>query len=213
MPGFMPERTPGKWPKSRLWAPTLDGLEGPVLFIDLDVAITGSLDPFFEFGDPEDVVLARNAAKPLHRLGQTSIYRMPVGKLAPLQERFAADPQGVADEFVFEQYFVTKNAPGGVKFWPRSWVRHFRLECAWTFPLNYIFQPRRRRNMRVAIFAGHPNPKEAMSGQMHEDIPHLPPLAHMRQALKQPNKMRAIRNYILPTHWVAEVWGQAERDQ
>ncbi|MCV6586625.1 MAG: glycosyl transferase [Marinibacterium sp.] len=213
MPGFMPKDTPGKWPKSRLWAPTLDGLDGPVLFLDLDVAVTGSLDPFFEFGDPDDVVLARNAAKPLHRLGQTSIYRMPVGKLAPLQARFAQDPQGVADEYVFEQFFVTRNAPGGVKFWPRPWVRHFRLQCARLFPLNYVLQPRKPRGMRVAIFAGHPNPKEAMAGQMREGEPHLPPLQHIARALRQPKPLKSIRTYILPTRWVREIWGQAEADQ
>ena len=83
MPGFMPKNTIGQWPKSRLWAPVLGDLEGPFLFVDLDVTITGSLDSFFDFGAPEDVILARNAAKPLQKLGQTSIYRMPVGALAP----------------------------------------------------------------------------------------------------------------------------------
>ncbi|TDA72100.1 hypothetical protein, partial [Halomonas marinisediminis] len=75
---------------------------------------------------PEDVILARNQAKPLHKLGQTSVYRMPVGALASLQPIFAADPQGIADKYRFEQHFVTKNAPNGVKFWPRAWVSHFR---------------------------------------------------------------------------------------
>ncbi|MEC8294735.1 MAG: glycosyl transferase, partial [Pseudomonadota bacterium] len=135
MPGFMPQNTLGQWPKSRLWAPELGDLDGPFLFIDLDVVITGSLDPFFEFGAEEDVVVALNAAKPLHRLGQTSIYRMPVGALAPLQALFAADPQAVADKYRFEQHFVTKNAPNGVKFWPKDWVQHFRIQCIPRFPL------------------------------------------------------------------------------
>jgi len=209
MPGFMPKHTKGKWPKSRLWAPRLDGLDGTVLFLDLDVAITGSLDPFFEFGDPEDVILARNAAKPLHKLGQTSIYRMPVGKLAPLQEAFAADPQGIADRYRFEQHFVTKAAPGGVKFWPKSWVRHFRIECARTFPLNFVLPPRLPRDARVVIFAGHPNPPDAMEGRMSADLPHLPPLAHILRALSQPKPMKAIRSYIKPAEWV---WDVADQD-
>ena len=37
MPGFMPQNTRGKWPKSRLWAPTLGDLQGSFLFLDLDV--------------------------------------------------------------------------------------------------------------------------------------------------------------------------------
>ena len=80
--GEHPTKTRGKWGKSRLWEKDLGDVDGPVLFIDLDVAITGSLDAFFEYGSADDVVLARNMAKPLHRLGQTSVYRFPVGKLA-----------------------------------------------------------------------------------------------------------------------------------
>ncbi|WP_424973194.1 glycosyl transferase [Dinoroseobacter sp. S76] len=206
MPGFMPKNTIGQWPKSRLWAPTLGDLEGPVLFLDLDSAIIGSLDPFFEFGDPEDVVLARNPAKPLHKLGQTSIYRMPVGALAPLQAMFAADPQAVADKYRFEQHFVTKNAPGGVKFWPRGLVAHFRIHCIPRFPLNFFLPPKPPKDARVVIFAGALNPPDAIAGRYVERLPHLPPLAHLKRALGQKKKLKAMRQFLYPAPWVAEAW-------
>lgn len=209
MPGFMPKNTIGQWPKSRLWAPTLGDLEGPFLFVDLDVTITDSLDPFFEYGAPEDVVLARNAAKPMQQLGQTSIYRMPVGALAPLQKMFAADPQAVADKYRFEQHFVTKNAPGGIKFWPDGWVRHYRIECIPRFPLNYILPPKLPKGTRVVIFAGMMNPPDAIKGQYHSGFPHLAPLAHVKRALKSDKKLKGIRQYVLPSPWVKEIWDQA----
>lgn len=208
MPAPMPKRTKGKWPKSRLWAPELGDLEGPVLFLDLDLVITGSLDAFFEFGDEEDVVLARNAAKPLHRLGQTSIYRMPVGKLAPLQEIFAADPQGVADTYRYEQHFVTKNAPGGIRFWPKGWVRHFRIECIPVFPLNYFQDPTPPEGTRVVIFAGGLNPPDALAGTLKDGSPHLPPLAHIRRALSGPKPFVQLRSYYRPATWVAKAWSE-----
>jgi hypothetical protein len=209
MPGFMPKNTIGQWPKSRLWAPELGDLTGPFLFVDLDVTITGSLDPFFEFGAPEDVVLARNVAKPFQRLGQTSIYRMPVGALAPLQRLFAADPQAVADKYRFEQHFVTKNAPNGVKFWPRSWVRHFRIECIPRFPFNYFFEPRLPKGTRVVIFAGSMNPPDAIAGQYNKRTPYLPPFAHVRRALKSKNKIKSLRQFVRPATWVKEIWDRA----
>ncbi len=209
MPGFMPERTIGQWPKSRLWAPVLGDLSGPFLFVDLDVAITGSLDPFFEFGSPDDVVLARNAAKPFQKLGQTSIYRMPVGALAPLQDMFAADPQGVADKYRFEQHFVTKNAPGGVVFWPDNWVSHFRIECIPRFPLNYFMESRPPKGTRVVIFAGALNPPDAIAGRYNKRTPHLPPLSHIRRALQGEQKWKGIRQYVKPALWVKEIWDQA----
>lgn len=206
MPGFMPKNTIGQWPKSRLWAPELGDLTGPFLFLDLDVAITASLDPFFEFGAPEDVIVARNVAKPLQKLGQTSIYRMPVGALAPLQGMFADNPQGVADEYRFEQHFVTKKAPGGVKFWPKAWVRHFRIECIPRFPLNYFTAPKLPTGTRVVIFAGAMNPPDAIAGQYNARTPHLPPLAHLSRALKSDNKLRSIRQFVWPAKWVQDIW-------
>ena len=210
MPGFMPKNTIGQWPKSRLWAPKLGDLDGPILFMDLDVVITGSLDPFFEFGSPEDVVLARNPAKPLHKLGQTSIYRMPVGKLAPLQALFAADPQAVADKFRFEQHFVTKNAPGGVTFWPRGWIRHFRIECIPFFPLNFFLPPKPPEGTRVVIFAGLLNPPDAIKGQYNGSVPHLSFKDHVKRSLKSDRKWKAFRQYLLPAEWVREIWENAD---
>lgn len=209
MPGFMPKNTLGQWPKSRLWAPELGDLTGAFLFLDLDVILTGSLDPFFEYGEENDVVVARNAAKPLHKLGQTSIYRMPVGALAPLQAQFAADPQAVADEYRFEQHFVTKNAPNGVKFWPTGWVRHFRIECIPRFPLNYFLVPKCPKDARVVIFAGGLNPPDAIKGQYSKKVPHLPPLAHIKRALKGKRKWKSVRRYVHPTDWVREIWDRA----
>ena len=206
MPAEMPKNTRGKWPKSRLWAAELPELSGPVLFLDLDVVITGSLDRFFDYGHPDDVILARNAAKPFHRVGQTSIYRMPVGALAELQAKFADDPQGVADTYKWEQVFVTKTAPNGVKFWPKSWVRHFRIECIPIFPLNYFFAPRLPRDARVVIFAGVPNPADAAIGQYTEELPYLPPRQHIARALQQSRKYQAIRRYMLPSRWVEAAW-------
>ncbi|MCG7493332.1 glycosyl transferase [Thalassobius sp. Cn5-15] len=210
MPGFMPKNTLGKWPKSRLWAPELGDLKGAFLFIDLDVVITGSLDSFFEYGDPDDVVLARNAAKPLHRLGQTSIYRMPVGALAPLQQIFANDPQAVADKYRFEQHFVTKNAPNGIKFWPRTWVQHFRIQCIPRFPLNYFTAPKVPRDCRVVIFAGSLNPPDAMVGQYKETLPHLPRRAHIKRAFSMKRPLRALRQFYFPAKWVSDIWGKAD---
>lgn len=148
----MPTNTPGIWQKSRLWGPKLGNLKGPVLFLDLDLVIVGSLDSFFEVGEPDDVILAKNQTTPFERLGQTSLFRFQVGKLVPLQQKFTANPQGIADEYRFEQRFVTRNAPGGVKLFPRRWVLHFRQDCHWTFPLNYFFAPRLPANARVVLF-------------------------------------------------------------
>ena len=205
-----PVNTLGKWPKSRLWG-DLGDVTGTVLVLDLDVVIVGKLDDFFTFGAPDDTVLATNpqSVKPCERLGQTSVYRMQVGRLAPLQEIFRADPQGIADEYRFEQRFVTRRAPGGVKFWPRGWVVHFRKHCVPPVPLRYWQAPSIPKGARIVIFAGSLNPPDAIAGRWSEDDVHRTPADHLRAAFdgrRRERLSRHLRHYIRPTPWVADLW-------
>ena len=199
---------PGEWGKSRLWSERLADLEGPFLFLDLDCVVIGPLGDFFDVGAPNDVILARNPSTPLERLGQTSVYRAPVGKLAPLREAFLADPLGTQARYRFEQRFVTRHAPGGVTFWPRGWVAHYRRHCRRPFPLNYVLPPKAPAGARIVIFAGGLNPAEAVAGQ------HLPGAptsrrAHVAQSFGPDafgHPIRHLRAYVRPAPWVEEAW-------
>jgi hypothetical protein len=205
----MPTGTKGIWPKARLWGPRLGGLAGPVLFMDLDLVVVGPMDDFFTWGDPDAVILARNPTTPLERLGQTSIFRFPVGKLVPLQQRFVADPQGVADTYRFEQRFVTREAPGGVALWPEPWVRHFRHHCARPLPLNFFLPPKVPEGAKVVIFPGGLLPPHAIAGQWAGRYRPGTPAEHLRGlfAGDRPDPpLRYLRHYLRPAPWVADAW-------
>lgn len=206
----MPTNTKGIWPKARLWGPKLGDLQGPVLFLDQDVVVVGSLDSFFEVGGANDVVLAKNQTTPFERLGQTSVFRFPVGGLVDLQERFRADPQGVADKYEFEQRFVTRNAPGGAKFFPRRHVLHFRQDCRWPFPLNYWLAPRLPADARVVLFPRGLLPQHAIDGRYGKKGSGGTPIEHIRGLFspdrREKNPFRYLRHYILPAPWVAAHW-------
>lgn len=205
----MPKGTQGIWPKARLWSERLADLEGPVLFMDLDLVVVGNLDGFFEEGAPDDVVLARNENTPFERLGQTSIFRFPVGKLLPLLERFRADPQAVADEYRFEQRYVTREAPGGIKLWPRGWVRHFRRDCTQPFPLNYFLAPKCPADTRVVIFPGGTLPPHVIAGQYNKYYAPGGPLKHFKGLFSKERRdppLRYLRRYIKPAPWVETAW-------
>ncbi|SPJ24226.1 glycosyl transferase [Palleronia abyssalis] len=204
----IPKTRSGIWPKSRLWGARLGDLSGPVLFLDLDLLVTGSLDPFFEFGAPDDVILSRNPSNPLERLGQTSVFRFPVGKLLPLQEIFKADPLGVAEAYRYEQRFVTRNAPGGVKLFPRGWVAHFRRDCRRITPLNYLLPPKQPKDARIVIFPGHLTPEDAILGRYNANGA-TSAREHLRRLLTGRVKSRRlghIRHFIRPAPWVADHW-------
>ncbi|WJH38019.1 glycosyl transferase (plasmid) [Aliirhizobium terrae] len=207
----MPTNTKGIWQKSRLWGPTLGSLRGPVLFLDLDLVIVGSLDEFFTIGQADDVVLARNQTTPFERLGQTSVFRFPVGKLVSIQEKFRANPQAVADEYKFEQRYVTRNAPGGIKLFPRKSVLHFKQDCRWPFPLNYFFAPSLPKNAKIVLFPRNFHPQNAAKGIFGQSGQVLSPLSHFMNVFdksKRPKKsaFRHLRHYIRPAPWVADNW-------
>lgn len=205
----LPVTKKGIWPKCRLWSERLADLEGPVLFLDLDLVITGNLDAFFSFGEPDDVILARNPSNPLERLGQTSVYRFPVGKLLPLLEKFARSPLEIAEQYKYEQRYVTRNAPGGVHFWPKGWVLHFRQQCRRTFPMNYFKVSKLPDHSKMVIFPGDLNPQDAIDGRYHEDEPVRSASEHLQATFsgaRNRSVFAHLRHFILPTPWVAAHW-------
>lgn len=205
----MPTGTFGIWPKARLWSAKLADLTGPVLFFDLDLVIVNDLEPFFEYGNPEDVILARNPAVPLERLGQTSLFRFPVGKLKPLQDFFRADPQGVADSFRYEQRLVSRMTPDGIKFWPRGWVRNWKQHCQRPLPFNFFIEPKLPRKSRVVIFPGRISPHHAVKGVWGDGYQALPPWRYLRHALGGGlggSRLRHLRHYFMPPQWLLQHW-------
>ena len=117
----MPTGTKGIWPKARLWGAAARATSrGRCCSWTSTWWSSARSTTSSASATPDEVILARNPNTPFERLGQTSLFRFPVGKLVPLQERFLADPQGVADTYQFEQRFVTREAPGGVALLARA---------------------------------------------------------------------------------------------
>lgn len=205
-----PQNAPGKWPKAALWNENLFDISGNVLFVDLDVVITGHLDPFFSYGEPDDVILARNWIKPLERLGQTSIFRFPVGKHSYMLNNFRKDPEGIAGKYQFEQRYVTQCIRGGVKFWPYSWVKHFRLNCLGPWPLRYLRPAKLPKKARVIIFPGKPDPADALVGRWSEQSDPVTRLEHLKHArdirAAGGHWYRHVKRYVLPCPWIKEYW-------
>ena len=207
-----PQRTIGKWRKQVLWGASVPGLTGVALFIDLDSVIVDSIDPYFEHGSPDDVILARNWARPLDRLGQTSVFRFKVGAQPYVLENFLADPQGVADLYGFEQHYVTAAVKGGIKFWPEAWTRHFRLHCLPLFPLRYFMRARLPREARIVTFPGGPNPDDILLGRWNaKSRPHPSRWAHLCAAFDKdervdPSFRRHVQRFVLPVPWIEAAW-------
>lgn len=208
-----PVGTMGKWRKQILWGREVPGLSGVALFIDLDSVIVGSLDDYFSFGKPDDVILARNWALPFRKRGQTSVFRYPVGANPHILDDFRADPQGIAERYQFEQHYVTAAAKGGIKFWPEEWTRHFRLHCLPKFPLRYFVTASLPPGARIVTFPGGPNPDDVQVGRWNKRVPaHRGRWAHVKATFGDSSirvdksRWRHLQRYVLPVPWIAEHW-------
>ena len=206
-----PERTIGKWPKVALWGKELGGLTGPVLFVDLDSVILSNMDGYFSYGSLDDVILARNWAKPFSGMGQTSIFRFPVGKNHHILEDFRKSPQAIADKYKFEQHYITSAVPGGIKFWPESWTRHFRLHCLPIFPIRYCVAAKFPKKAKVVTFPGGPNPGDIILGRWDEALhPFQTASEHITNAFTNTASLKSrwqyIKRYVRPCQWIEEHW-------
>ena len=205
----VPAEAPGKWPKQALWAEDLFGLQGVALFLDLDSVIVNSIDPYFEYGEENDVITAKNWTKPWKRMSQTSVFRFKIGAHSYMLKQLRENPQLMV-KYRFEQNYVSSCIRGGVKFWPKKWTRHFGLHCMGSWPLRYIRAPKKPKGARIITFPGSPNPSDAMRGVWNAKLEHRTPLEQLKWVNEQRKAGRKWRKYlsryVQPTPWIAEAW-------
>jgi len=204
----VPAEAPGKWPKQALWAEDLFGLEGVALFLDLDSVIVGSLDPYFEYGEADEVITARNWVKPWLRMSQTSVFRFKIGAHAYMLENLREDPMLMV-KYRYEQNYVSSCIRGGVRFWPHRWTKHFGIHCMGPWPLRYLRPPKQPRGARVITFPGKPKPPEAARGVIASGAPELSASEHLRRSLSlrgAGRKFKSAKRFLMPCDWVAQHW-------
>lgn len=202
-----PTNTPGRWRKVAIWGQSsIAGYSGTALFLDLDSIIVNNIDSYFSFGNPNDVLLERNWARPLSRLGQTSVFRFQIGTHTEILKRFQDNPQAIADQYHYEQHYITASAKQSLKFWPQGWTRHFRLHCLGPMPLRLFRAAKLPRRAKIITFPGGPNPAEARLGKWTVSSPdYQGRRAHLQQALKTGN-WKNFRRFIMPVGWIDEYW-------
>ena len=206
----IPPDVPGKWPKVALWTENLAGLEGNALFIDLDSVIVSNIDGYFEYGDPNDVITARNWLNRLKKSGQTSVFRFPIGGHSYMLENLQADPATVSRKYQYEQNYVTHNIRGGIRYWPETWTRHFRVHCMGAWPLRYLRPPIIPEGAKIITFPGLPGPADAMLGRWTGKSGIRTPREHLKWVWKRflnGEKWKGqLSRYVQRAEWISENW-------
>jgi hypothetical protein len=176
------------WRKIALWQRRLDDIEGDVLFLDLDVVVTGSIDDFFDYRPDATYCVIENWTQLGSGIGNTSVFRLRIGAHPEVHDALIADPMGTVSRFSNSQTFVSRTISSSV-FWPPGWCLSFKEDLLPAWPLNFVKSARLPADARVVCFPGHPNPDEARDGIW-------PPGTWYKRLYK----------HVRPTPWIAEHW-------
>jgi hypothetical protein len=176
------------WRKISLWQRNLAGLEGAVLFLDLDVVVTGSIDPFFDFKPDETYCVIENWTQMGEGIGNTSVFRLTVGAHPEVYETLVADPAAAFAKYRNSQTFASRTI-SRMTYWPAEWCVSFKHTLMPRWPLNFIKTTPLPGDARVVCFTGMPNPDHARDGVW-------PTRA----------RWKAIYKHVRPTPWIAEHW-------
>ncbi len=167
------------------------GMSGPTLFLDLDMAIIGSIDCFFDFHPGENCIIHNwvNWRKRLlgkrPNVGNSSVFRFEAGRSNFIYETFLKEMARAEDLTIFntEQAFMTY-AMRQVRWWPEEWCRSYKWHCRPAFPLNLWVTPKLPADCRILVFHGKPDPEEAIVGYRGKKAHH----------------------HIQPAPWIKDYW-------
>ncbi|REC54253.1 glycosyl transferase [Rhodosalinus sediminis] len=159
----------GAMRKVSLFRPgAIPGAEGPILGFDLDVVITGDLEPIRTHA-PGKVVMRHDwtEARKGRPTGHGSVFRFDPARHGYLYDDLAAAPYAEVERARGSEQRYTSHkamAQGDFAYIPGDWVVSFKYDCLGLPPVNWLRPPRLPAGARVVCFHGRPKMPEAVEG-------------------------------------------------
>ena len=151
------------WRKLSVWQYPLLNLKGDILFLDLDLVVTGNLDRFFDYMPGKYCVIENWTQKDMN-IGNTSCFRFPIKKYKSIFEKFEKTPIKIWKKYHIEQIYISKNISNQV-FWPTEWCLSFKHNLLPKWP-NRIWQPAKLpKETSIVAFTGKPDPDDVIEGK------------------------------------------------
>jgi len=177
------------WRKLSLWQDTLLNEKNDILFLDLDLVITGNLDRFFDY-KPGYYCVIENWTQLGQNIGNTSCFKLPLSKYNYIFENFQKKPNQIFEKYRVEQIYISKEIDKQY-FWPSDWCKSFKQNLLPIWPLR-IWQPAKLpTNTSIVVFTGKPDPDDVVLGKW--PVPKSKFYKKIYKQLKAPN-------------WVKENW-------
>ena len=158
----LPERG---WRKLTMLAEQLADLEGRALFLDLDLVIVGSLDPFFD--EPGAFRIIRDWNLSGGWIGNSSVFRFEIGRHQDVLDHFLAHFSEIRKEFRNEQAFLSAamRGKGILDYWKAPWCLSFKRHSIRPLPVSLFRGPKQPGpETKIVVFHGQPNPHQVLSG-------------------------------------------------
>jgi hypothetical protein len=178
LPEGIPERG---WNKLASLSSDFGGLEGNALFLDIDVVIVDSIEPFFEY--PGEFLIIHDYKRPWRITGNSSVYRFKIRAHKDVLAYFEANTGAVRESFRNEQAFLTDylHQQGKVSYWPAAWCPSFKYHSIPRWPTNYWLEPTIPEGARIIIFHGECNPPDALAGRRNRRFRYIKPTSYVAQ--------------------------------
>ena len=151
------------WRKLCVWQYPLYNLKGDVLFLDLDLVITGNLDCFFDYR-PGFYCVIENWTQIGQNIGNTSCFRLPIGKYVSIFNEFQNNPTKIWKKYHIEQIYLSNRIKEQV-FWPSDWCKSFKHDLLPKWPLRIWKQANLPIGTSVVAFTGKPDPDDVIRGE------------------------------------------------
>lgn len=178
----LPERM---WKKLTTFKTDLYGLQGEALFLDLDVLIVDSLDPFFDAKG--DFFIIQDYLKKWRGNGNSSVYRWTLGQFGYVYDYFLQNTQQSISHHHNEQEYLTwainHHNHHQLQFWPNQWCPSYKYDCVSRIPFAFWKKPKLPKGSKIVIFHGEINPNKAITGGFGKWY-----------------------RYVQPAPWVANYW-------
>lgn len=175
------------WRKLVLWKDKLAGLEGDVLFLDLDLVITGNLDELFDY-EPGRFCVIENWTQIGKGIGNTSCFRWNIGSQKHIFDKLETEQARILSTYRIEQVYISREVDDMV-FWPRLWCASFKHTLLPKWPLNFFQTPRLPPETKIVAFTGKPDQDEAVDGKWP-----------VKSAWKK------LYKHVRPTPWITKHW-------
>ncbi len=150
------------WRKMSLWQNPLYDLEGDVLFLDLDLVITGDIDRFFDY-KPGHYCVIENWTQIGQNIGNTSCFRLPIGKYKSIFDKFQKNPVKYWKKYHIEQIYLSDQIKDQI-FWPSSWCKSFKHDLLPKWPWRIWKPAELPTETSIVAFTGKPDPDDVIKG-------------------------------------------------